>query len=250
MCLQLVAFELSPPRAFSAWRDITYMILCDIGLNSVPDPQDLSVLTLDDFRILQSLVAKRQELPRVTVAFFNQDGRNSVRNSAEDIPDFVDTGRSFGLFDRSRRSWAMASFSGSSSAELCTPPMPISSPYSGLHDFVSGTQHTPNGIIAAQTDCPDEMNLHEFLAFSGLRCGPRLQWFNIAREFASPSLSFSREEVHTLITQAAWQLGPLSNGVREWHVDLDISNFGDTLLRELGSLLSSMQANWKEEVTV
>src|SRR6266851_988885 len=28
---QLVVFELSPPRAFSAWRDITYMILRDIG---------------------------------------------------------------------------------------------------------------------------------------------------------------------------------------------------------------------------
>jgi hypothetical protein len=115
---------------------------------------------------------------------------------------------------------------------------------------VSGTQHTPNAIIAAQTDCPDEMNLHEFLAFSGLRCGPRLQWLNIARELASPSLSFSREEVHTLITQAAWQLGPLSKDAREWHVDLDISNFGDTLLRGLGSLLRMVEANWQEEVTV
>jgi len=246
---QLVAFELSSPRAFSAWRDITYMILCDIGLNSVPDPRSLSVLTLDDFRILQSLVAERQGLPRVTFAFFDEDGRNSVSSSAGDIPDFLDTGRSFGLFDRSRRSWAMTSFSGSSPAKLCTP-IPESSPYSGLHDFVSGTQHTPNAIIAAQTDCSDEMNLHEFLAFSGLRCGPRLQWFNIARELASPSLSFSREEVHTLITQAAWQLGPLSNGVREWHVDLDISIFGDALLRALGSLLRMVQANWQEEVTV
>ena len=247
---QVVAFELSPPRAFSAWRDMTYMILCDIGLDSVTDSQDLSLHFLDAFPILQSLVAEREGLPRVCVAFSDQNGRDTVRNPAEDTPTFIDTGRSFGLFDRSRTSYAKASFSGSSPAKLCTPPMPKSSPYSGLHDFVSGTQHAPNTIIAAQADYPDELDWREFLAFSGLRCGPRLQWFNIARELASPSLSFSREEVHTLITQAAWQLGPLSNGAREWHVDLDISNFGVTLLRGLSSLLRMIQANWQEEVTV
>jgi hypothetical protein len=247
---QVVAFELSPPRAFSAWRDITYMILCDIGLHPVTDSRNRSGLFLDAFPILQSVEAKRQGLPRVTVAFSDQDRRNGVRNHAEDTPAFLNTGRSFGLFDRFRKSCVMVSFSGSSSAKLCTPPIPESSPYSGLHDFVSGTQHTPNITIATQADCPDEINLHEFLAFSGLRCGPRLQWINIARELASPSLSFSREEVHTLITQAAWQLGPLSNGTREWHADLNISNFGGALLRTLGSLLGMIQSNWQEEVTV
>jgi hypothetical protein len=115
---------------------------------------------------------------------------------------------------------------------------------------VCGTQHTPNDIIAAQADCPKEITLLEFLAFSGLRSGPRLQWLNIARELASPFLCFRREEVHTLITQAAWQLGPLSDGVREWHIDLSVPSFGNALLRELESLLEKIRANWLEEVTV
>ncbi len=115
---------------------------------------------------------------------------------------------------------------------------------------MSGTQHTSNDTVAAQADCPKEITLHEFLAFSGLRSGPRLQWLNIARELASPYLSFRHEEVHTLITQAVWQLGPLSDGVREWHIDLSISSFGHVLLRELESLLERIGANWLEEVTV
>jgi len=115
---------------------------------------------------------------------------------------------------------------------------------------VSSTQHTPNDIIAAQADCPEEINLHEFIAYSGLRSGPRLQWSNIARELASPSLSFNREEVHALITQAAWQIGPLSNGVREWHLDLGLSSFGNVLLGELESVLTKIKANWQEDVTV
>jgi len=247
----LIAFELSPPRAFSSWRDMTYMILNDIGLHSVTHLRDRFAIFLSDFPILQSLVARRQGLPQVTLAFSDQNGRNTVRNPSEDIPGFLlDTGLSFGLFDSIHDCCVMAPFSGSSSERLCTPPFLKSSPYSSLHHFVSSTQHAPNTIIAAQADCPDEIDLHEFLAFSGLRCGPRLQWFNIARELTSPYLSFSREEVHTLITQAAWQLGPLSNGSREWHVDLDIFSFGGALLRALGSLLRVVQANWKEEVTV
>ena len=253
MPARLVAFELSPPRAFSAWRDITYMILCDIGMHSDTDSLHRFALFLDAFPILQSLVAVHQERPRVTLAFSHQNGHNTVRNPAEDIPGFLlasDTGRTFGLFDRIHKYWVTKVFSGSSSARLCTPPIPKASPYSGLHHFVSGTQHTPNAIIATQANCPDNINLHEFLAFSGLRCGPRLQWFNIARELASSSLSFNREEVHTLITQAAWQLGPLSNGAREWHVDLNMPNFGGALLCASGSLLRIVQANWQEEVTV
>ena len=93
-------------------------------------------------------------------------------------------------------------------------------------------------------------HLHEFLAFSGLRSGPRLQWLNIARELASPFLTFHREEVHTLVTQAAWQLGPLSDDVREWHLDLSFSTFGNAILRELESLLEKVETNWLEEVTV
>jgi len=73
---------------------------------------------------------------------------------------------------------------------------------------------------------------------------------NIARELSSPSLSFRREEVHTLVTQAAWHLGPLSNDIREWHADLIIPSFGWTLLHELDSLLGRIEANWLEEVTI
>ena len=244
---QVVAFELSPPRAFSAWRDITYMILCLIGLHSATNSRDYSALFLDEFPLLESLVAKHQRLRRVTAAVYLC---NTGGDPAEYIPGFLRTGWSFGLFDCFHGGPAMTSFVGSSPARLCAPPIPKSSPYSGLHHFVSGTQHAPNTIIAAQANCPDEISLHEFLAFSGLRCGPRLQWFIIARELESSFLSFNREEVHTLITQTAWQLGPLSNGAREWHMDLDISNFGDALLQVLCSLLRMIRANWQEVVTV
>ena len=253
---QRVAFELSPPRVFSTWRNITYIILRDIGTHLVTN-LDLRLsyhISLHDLPILRPLVAKRRGHTKLIATFYsmqNENGRNTAKNPAEAPPDVFGTEPTlFGLIDVHRSECAITSFSGSSPAKLCTPLVPKSSPYSYLHNFVSETQHIPNAIVVAQANCPDELSLHEFIAFSGLRCGPRLQWFNLTRELTSPSLSFSREEVHTLITQVAWQLGPLSNGAREWHVDLGISNFGGALLRALGSLLRMIQANWKEEVTV
>lgn len=252
---QLAVFELSPPRAFSTWRDITYMILRDVGLPSVPDSRDQPKVLLDSFSGLERWAPQHQQDYRVTVgsstkSFSDQTHYKMVGIPADESSVLVNNGLTFRLYDRIRRSWVIGSLSESRVAHLCAPHIPTSSPYSPLHPYVTGTQHTPNEFIAAQSHCPKEINLHEFLAFSGLRCGPRLQWLNIARELASPSLSFRREEVHTLITQAAWQLGPLSDGVREWHVDLGIPSFGKALLGELESLLEKIKANWLEEVTV
>ena len=254
---QQAVFELSPPSAFSVWRGITYLILRDIGLFSVPDLQGepkVQVL-LDSFSGLHHWAAQCQKDYRLTIgsttkSFSDQTHYKKIRIPAQESSVLVNNGLSFRLFDRIRKSWILDSFSASNVLEMCTHPISPSSPYRQLHRFMSGTQHTPNDILAAQADCPKEINLHELIAFSGLRSGPRLQWLNIARELASPYLSFRCEEVHILITQAAWQLGPLSGTVREWHMDLDIPSFGNALLRELESLLEKIRANWLEEVTV
>ena len=254
---QQTVFELSPPPAFSVWRDTTYMVLRDLGQSSVPDTHDQvpPKAFLDSFSGLSRWATPCQRGSRLTIAsttksFSDRTHYKEVGIPAEESSVLLNNGLSFSLFDRTRNSWTRESFLKSSVTELCTPPIPTSSPYRHLHHFVSNTKHTPNDIIASQADCPEEITLHEFFAFSGLRSGPRLQWLNIARELGSPYLSFRLGEVHTLVSQAAWQLGPLSDGVRDWHIDLSISSFGRALLRELESLLENIKKNWLEEVTV
>ena len=252
---QQAVFELSPPPPFSIWRDTTYLVLRDLGMSEVSDSLDQPKLLLHAFSGLSPWVETRKSRSRITVgsstkSFFDNTHYKTVRIPAEESSVLLNNGLSLRLFDRARKSWVVGSLSESSVERLCTPPVPTSSPYGPLHSAVSGTRHSPNEIIAAQAYCPKEISIHEFVAFSGLRSGPRLQWLNIARELASPYLSFRREEVHALITQAAWQLGPLSDGIRDWHVDLGMPNFGKALLRELDSLIEKIRANWLEEVTV
>ena len=252
---QQAVFELFPPKAFSAWRSMTYLILRDVGLPSVPDPEGKPQVQVDSFSGLGHWAAAHQRDYRLTIgsttkSFSDQTHYKKLGIPADESSVLVNNGLSFRLYDRVRNSWTLDSCTASNVSKMCTPSISSSSPYNRLHRYLSGTQHTPNEILAAQADCPEEINLHELVAFSGLRSGPRLQWLNIARELASPYLSFRREEVHILITQAAWQLGPLSDGVREWHIDLNIPGFGNTLLSELESLLEKIGANWLEEVTV
>ena len=248
---QLVSFELSPPHAFSAWRDITYLILRDVGLHFVPYPPSEGDSFLNAFSGLHSPGVKPRQYNRLSInLYFSHQTHGNIPATDLQSSASIDSRPSFRLYDRTYESWAITLFSEFSPAKLCALSIPKSSPYWNLHHFISDTQHTPNDIIAAQAECPDKINLHEFISFSGLRSGPRLQWMNIARELASPYLSFRNEEVHTLITQAAWQLGPLSNGVREWHADLSSSSFANAILRELECLLEKIKGNWQEEVTL
>ncbi|OBZ77705.1 hypothetical protein A0H81_01997 [Grifola frondosa] len=100
-------------------------------------------------------------------------------------------------------------------------------------------------------DCSMDLTLHEFMSFGVLRSGPLLQWLNILRELRANTLTFQREEVHALLMQAAWQVGPLSqDGDPEWHVELANAKFGSALLSELQDLLLDVEANWQEVMTV
>jgi hypothetical protein len=249
---KFVVFELAPPRPFSSWREITYKIINDIGISNTADRCADAKLLLDAYSGL-SCRAVRHKYHRITIASttksFTQSHYKDVQIPADVSGVLLNNGLSFKLFDRTGLSWAAGPFA-SSITDTCAPRIPVSTPYSKIHSFVSGTHHTSNEVIAAQAECPPELSLHEYIAFAGLRSGPRLQWFNIARELPSPSLSFRREEVHTLITQAALQLGPLQDCVREWHLDLGTPSFGNTLLQELEALLGRVEANWLEEITV
>ena len=227
----MVVFELTSPRAFSAWREMCWMILYDIGVSEASDTPDHPLILLDAFSGLRRWAVSHSFHP-ITVASTTRSSADqfpykSVQIPADEPSVLVTNGLSCKLFDRTRQVWVEGRFSGSNAIRHCTPPIPTG-PYTSLHFSVPGSQHTSNDVISCQADCPNELNLHEYMAFSGLRSGALLQWLNIAREMASSSLTFRREEVHTLITQAALQLGPLSDGVREWHEDLGHLEFGSS----------------------
>ena len=107
-----------------------------------------------------------------------------------------------------------------------------------LAKYVNYTSHTPNDVLSAQADCPADLSLDEFITFGHLRSGGSLQWVNILRGLRSRTLNFRRHQVHFLLAQAAFQVGPLdlNTGAWIWHQELQNSSFCNDLLDELYSL--------------
>ncbi|KAG6332559.1 hypothetical protein ID866_6532 [Astraeus odoratus] len=101
------------------------------------------------------------------------------------------------------------------------------------------------------TGCQEGLSIHESIAFGHLRSEPSLQWFNILREIRVNTLTFRHKEVHLLVAQAALQVGPVSETeVYVWHEELGNLSFCSSILRELENLVSTIQGNWLEAMTM
>jgi hypothetical protein len=254
---EAIIFELNCPPVFAIWRTWTYHILRDISMVhiSVQSEFDPEML-LEDYKGLANWSNKgtsgRITFGSETKSFLQSHYRKTKIPAKEDKV-CVNNGLRFGLYDTVKGERVLSTFDLNPDL-YCTLRLPEDGDgaYRGLQYAVSHTTHTHNDTIVNQGACPINLSIHEYLAFSNLRCGSHLQWMNIARELRTNVLTFSREEVHTLLTQAAWQIGPLSSdgSTRDWHFELGVSNFGPALIRESNDLLSNVETNWIEGTTV
>ena len=253
---EAIVFELECPPVFSIWRMRTYQILRDVGMAHTVQPEFTPPVVLERYEGLAAR-SKKGASDRITFGSetkpFSKTHYHDVRLPAGEHSICVNNGLRFTLYDSLRGERVLSSFDLNFDS-YCTLPLPEDAEglYRHLQYAVTHTTHTHNGTIVNQGDCPMKLSMHEQLAFSNLRCGSQLQWKNIVRELRANILTFSREEVHTLITQAAWQIGPLSKdgSIREWHFELGVSDFGIVLIREAMDLLSRVEANWMEGTTV
>ncbi|KIM82965.1 hypothetical protein PILCRDRAFT_819766 [Piloderma croceum F 1598] len=249
---KVAVFELKCPLTFGTWRTTTYQVLHDICATKSKGSANPPV-KLENYCGFQPYPLDTQ-VPRITLAsttksFLNSHYKNP-RIPSDEASVCLHNGLQFRLFDKFQDSWVANPFTECSIVRYCTLQLPKGR-YGSLQYTVNTTLHTSNQVLADQSECHQELNLHEYIAFSSLRSGSRLQWLNMAREIRARSLSFCREEVHILITQTAWQIGHLSsNDDWEWHAPLSDVGFGFVLLRELGDLILSVEANWLEVVSV
>ncbi|KAH7922509.1 hypothetical protein BV22DRAFT_1131369 [Leucogyrophana mollusca] len=250
---KIVTFELGVPATFNVWRSMTFDLLVDIGTPDEKRPSPANPhTTLLGYAALSKYTV-RHGRQRITLASgtkpFARSHYESTHIPSNESTVCVNNGLIFRVYDSGNGTWAANPFTHCDISSDCTFMLPVGR-YRALQDYVSGTSHTSNHIISAQADCHPELSLHEFVAFGSLRSGPLLQWLNIARELRARILSFREEEVHSLLLQAAWQVGPLEGDIRLWHDDLKDAAFGRVTLDELSALLRSVESNWVEMVSM
>ncbi|QRV92775.1 kinase-like protein [Ceratobasidium sp. AG-Ba] len=250
---QNVVFELQCPEEIDLWRSATYKLLCDLG-SSTREGKASPHCKLDGYDGLRSRVKHPRH--RITIASTTKSFTRSHYKTTK-IPSVekmvcVNNGLSFKLFDSIGSTWASAPFAKTSFVKYGTFNLKSKSSYRYLQYSLEGTEHTSNQVLADQSDCPKELSLHEHYAFGTLRSGPRLQWMNIVRGLEENILTFSREEVDILHTQAAWQIGVLNRDghTRDWHVELKNPEFGILLVNQASRVLDRVRSNWLEGTTV
>ena len=161
------------------------------------------------------------------------------------------SGLTFHPYDSVRCEWAAGPFSCNLSHRT-TFQLPMNSPYYSLQFGINSTMHTSNFVLATQSECAQELDLNEFIAFGTLRAGGRLQWLNIAREIAAQGLRMERWEVQILMIQSAWQIGPVKMDPRDatplidWHMESGNAGFSRCMLGVLDGLHRRIQANWTQ----
>ncbi|KAI4225246.1 MAG: hypothetical protein L6R40_008378, partial [Gallowayella cf. fulva] len=249
-------FELDVPTIVSKWRDTTYSIIVDM-LSVEPGTQtprqgkgkQQKVYPLHSYAGLQKFVksqAGRLQITSTTKPFVNSHYSHQKISQANETNICVNNGLNYSLYDSKKTRWTEELLGYCDVRKKCTQKLPAGQ-YRGLQYALSNTIHTSNEVNASQAECPETLTMHEFYAFGTLRSGHRLQWRNIARELTTRVLNFCCYETHALLTQAAWQVGPFSEGelCRESHADLEEEDFGKSLLSTLDDAIGTVEGNWQ-----
>ena len=109
--------------------------------------------------------------------------------------------------------------------------------------------YTSNEVLSAQTDCPADLSLDEFVAFAHLRSSGSLQWLNILRGLRTRTLNLRHHQVHFLLFYVISQIGFYSKTrTWGWHQELQDPLFCIALLDELESLLMEVGASSMDSV--
>ena len=247
-CLSALV-ELDCPTEFAAWRNITWMLIHDLGRQVTVQCQNPAA-ELPKYAGLHPYARHRQS--RLTLASETKPFVKAHYRVLK-LPVSLDQCHAknalhYRLFDPVQVCWISEQVKDPNLHAKCITSLP-DGPYSNLQYAVDSVTHSQNEVIADQETCSKALNLHEFLSFGSLRAdGERVQWQNIKRELAASNLNLNTEAVCTLITQAAWQVGSKgTSNLRNAHLDLRNPSFCVELLMTISRKLESISANWKSD---
>ena len=242
----VVVFELNCPLAFNMWRSATFHFLVNLYSQR---PRGKRPYLLGAYPGLQPYFVQH---PRSNITLASTSSpleRKGLVIPATEEQIRVSNSLNFFGFDTVTGIAVSNAFGDINIKRYCTYELQMG-PYSNLQQFVDGTVHTSNDVLAGQADCNKDLSIHEFIAFGHLRSGGSLQWLNILRELRDRSLTFRCPDVHLLVAQASTQVGPLSSTGLKWHKELRRDAFGDAIVHELENLVVDVEANWLEGVTM
>ncbi|KAL8690285.1 MAG: hypothetical protein Q9218_004235 [Villophora microphyllina] len=242
---RLVVLHLRCPTVLAAWRDLTWILVHDLGRPGDIKGTNPAILLNSYPGLADYYEEKNARFLLASTTRSITTTRQSKLTFPIDLDQlYVENPLHFKMYDGKRNTWVCNQDEEPSFFTKSQTQLP-EGPYKRLQYAIDSTKHTQNEVLASQTDCSIEMNLHEFVAYGSLRAdGERTQWFNICRELRATNLTWNSEPVCNLIKQTAWQVGsPGSTYLRTTHSVFGIPEFSIELLSNISKMFSSIKGN-------
>jgi hypothetical protein len=246
--LKAVIFELMCPKDFAAYRNATWLILSSYAFPK-QDPID-NVPLLCAYSGLQEYANNVK--PTVTLGSTTKSHLESHYAKSGFPVTFREVCRSFGLkldyFDKATNSFTSRQ-EQPSFAHLFPLKLPPNSPYTTFED-VRKSWPTSNIVLATQTTCPADVNVHEYMAWQSLLLGTYARWPSLLREMGSTNLSFSTDSTWAVVSLLLLQAGPAhtDDPLRDVHSILRDGTFCRQLLAQVDYRLEAIRRNWREPI--
>ncbi|KAK6510630.1 hypothetical protein TWF506_009733 [Arthrobotrys conoides] len=251
---QSVLFELQPPHNFALWRDTTYYVMMDVCSTEAQNDETNSYRfnQWDDLYQNENTRGCRITWASKTKPTSGRSHYKRRRLPAVESDVVVKHAGQYLLYDSKRSGWVKSQHRTCTTKPLCNSKISDTS-YSKLSYAVNDVLHTPNEIIARQSECPSSLTLREYDAFATLRSGRSLQWHNILTELHKRDLTFNKDAVYLLMLHATCNIGratELEDWHRDSHITLSEDEFSRKLLDCLEISLSILESNWEQAVTL
>ncbi|KAL1693689.1 hypothetical protein GGG16DRAFT_88362 [Schizophyllum commune] len=248
-----LVFELKVPEMFSIWRSATFNLIKAFAPDLVVEKREAHH-ALDKYTDMQRSMFGRaagQVDHHITLASDHKSFLIAHYNTCT-LPCSEDSvlknhGPRWWPYERSVGRYLPSPMPAMDLRSHCTPS-PLTGAFQSLNWTLSRTTHTPNMVIARQSECNHQLSLHEWAAFGQLRAGRRLQWHNVVLAIETEALKLAEPAVHTLIRQAMLQVEkamPTHAYAREAHVAPSCGEFARQALDVLRRHCSACAENWE-----
>ncbi|KKP04319.1 hypothetical protein THAR02_03596 [Trichoderma harzianum] len=251
-------FELNVPSHFSAWRNMTTLVINDVlECNYSGSRSDEVVDTLSNYLSPYFTgVTHRLELSSTTKSNkrTHRHGKKIKLCTGEgDV--LVKNGLRYEFYDSVNKCFVSRFESENKFVE--SHMFKLSEPNNALQAFIfrpPGRENglTPNHVLSQQCDYSQDLSLEESKAMASLPVGYRILWENLLVQLFSPKVDFNKSDTALIIMQIIDQAGPPFCGstYRASHQQLFDDTFLERLLEGLSHSVDRIQKNWESYVAL
>lgn len=248
-------FELRRPQPFAWWREATLCFLTILQVGYSAENRPRADYRPQSYRGLSHFHRHIEDAERIHL--LSQDKphlgthrkqKKIIHVTSEDV--CLKNGMNFQYYDDSARCFVTGlDIRYEKTATMCTYQLPEKS--SSLRKFLfrpagSSDGPQPNTVIASQNTCPEDMTLAEYRALCSMPLGINIQWENILRQLAMPSVVWKKTETCLFLLQTINQAGPSGDSfLRTGHAILKDDHFAVALLSEVRKSAEHIQENWE-----